>query len=78
MKFSTGKTINTKILPKHQQVTITLETQKEIDQLYSMINFIPIIEAVDLRDSDWISLKESLLETPTYRTWHNKLNKMLR
>jgi hypothetical protein len=80
MKFNIGppKADNTEILPKHQQVIITLETQKEIDQLYAMINFVPIIEAVDLRKGDWISLRENLSSTPIYNTWHEKLSKMLR
>lgn len=80
MKFSIGsqKKNHTKTLPKHQQVTIILETQKEIDQLYAMINFIPIIDAVDLRNSDWISMRESLSPSPIYHDWHRKLGDMTR
>lgn len=65
----------TDILPETQQVVITLTTQREIDQLYAMLNFVPIMEALDTAEGadDWRSLK-GFLQPRNYPFWHKRLS----
>lgn len=65
------------ILPPEQQVHITLEKQEEINQLYAMLNFIPIAEAINIKGSGWENLKKMLKEnglSENYFGWHNLLS----
>ena len=76
MEFKIKKELeSTNKLPEHLQVVITLDTQREIDQLYALINFVPIIEALDtLEGADvWRSLK-GFLQPRNYVFWHNRLS----
>lgn len=59
-------------LPEHQQVVITLDTQREIDQLCAILNFVPILEALDLdKGVDvWRALK-GFLQPHANTFWHN-------
>lgn len=62
-------------LSEDKQVVITLTTQREIDQLYAILNFIPIIEALDTAEGakNWRSLK-CFLQPQNYPFWHNRLS----
>lgn len=77
MNFSIGegKQTLTTLLPLEQRIHITLETQEEIDQLYAMLNYVPIIDALDIRNNDWYALREILSKTDKYLHWHNNLCK---
>lgn len=62
------------ILPPEQQIHITLETQEEIDQLFAMLDFVPIMEAINVEDSAWINLREKLARTENCFEWYSLLN----
>lgn len=42
-------------------VKIVLQTQKEIDQLYALLNYVPIMEAIE-DDDDWLLVREVLMK----------------
>jgi hypothetical protein len=76
MQFQNKKKLEaTDKLSEDKQVVITLNTQREIDQLYAMLNFVPIIEALDTAEGAdaWRSLK-GFLQQHNYSFWHNRLS----
>lgn len=74
MLIKTGFSMNNKPkLSLKKQVHITLETQEEINQLFAILNFIPISSAIDLENNDWLTVKEQLKATD-YFQWHANLN----
>ena len=62
-------------LPEDKQVVIVLDTQREIDQLYAILNFVPIIDALDTAEGadSWRSLK-GFLQPQNYPFWHSRLS----
>ena len=62
-------------LPECRQVVVTFNTQREIDQLYAMLNFVPILEALDTAEGAeaWRSLK-GFLQPHNYTFWHCRLS----
>jgi hypothetical protein len=75
MEFKNRKKLNpTGILPNEEQVVITLKTQQEIDQLFAVLNFRPIRNALtDIRGRQpWEPLKK-FLKTRDYSHWHARL-----
>ncbi len=59
-------------------ISIFLENQDEINELFSIVNFVPIVDALS---SDFIqSLYDKLSEfkTPAYTVFHDKLHKRLK
>lgn len=61
------------ILPPRKQLYITIETQEEIDQLFAMLNYVPVIEALNIESSDWVDLREKLPKSENYTHWHRRL-----
>ncbi len=59
-------------------VKIVLQTQEEIDQLYALLNYEPIMAAIE--DDNWLSVCEVLLKQRSndYLKWHEKLNHALK
>jgi hypothetical protein len=74
MKFTNKNVKNEKKLPPKKQVHIILETQEEIDQLFAILNCIPIAEAIEAEDNDWNELREILPHSNKYCHWHNRLS----
>jgi hypothetical protein len=74
MKFTNRNVKNEKKLPLKKQVHIILETQEEIDQLFAMLNCIPIAEAIETEDNDWNGLKEILPHSNNCIHWHKRLS----
>ena len=68
----------TDILPETQQVVLTLTTQREIDQLYALLDYNPIRRALKIGGSldTWYSAKVFLNATD-YLFWYNRLSNML-
>ena len=80
MNFMIGekKQESTALLPLNKQVHISLETQEEIDQLYALLNYRPITEALSIYNNDWFRLKKALIRSPNCTIWHNRLCKGIR
>ena len=59
-------------------IKIVLQTQKEIDQLYALLNYIPIMAALE-EDDGWLLVCEVLMKQRSndYLKWHEKLNRVL-
>ena len=72
MKIKMKKVVN----PLTEQPVITLETQEEVNLLFAIFNYVPIIEALDLRGGPWTNLGANLLQkkTASYRIFHDKLD----
>jgi len=66
-----------KVIKKVEPVEITLETQEEIDLLYAILNFTPLSDALNLRETDsvWVKLYTKLIDvrSPSYENYHKKL-----
>ena len=77
MKFEIKK-ISSKLVLLEQPV-ITLETQEEINVLYSIFNYIPIINVLDLDKEPWNSLYNKLdtLKNNDSMVFREKLNEHL-
>lgn len=76
MEFQIKKELEaTDKLSEDKQTVITLNTQREIDQLYAILNFVPIIEALDTAEGAdaWRSLKE-FLQPRNHSFWHIRLS----
>jgi cell division protein FtsX len=75
MNFAIGeeKQIPTTLLPLDKQVHITLETQEEINQLFAMLNYTPIVDALNMHNNDWHRLKQILDSNDGYLDWHARL-----
>ncbi len=60
-------------------LSITLETQEEIDQLFAILNFSPIASAINLEKNNWGDLRNELnsCKTSDYNIWHDKLENEL-
>lgn len=64
-----------KTCEKISPVEIILETQEEIDQLYAILNYTPIMNAIGNDSPDWFKVRNALANqrSENYTTWHNKL-----
>ena len=63
------KTIN-----QFTPVQITLETQEEVNQLFAVLNFNPVAEAIKSEGHVWQELREHLYAIQNgYSQWHKKL-----
>ena len=56
-------------------ITITLETQEEINQLFAMLNFGSIGRAIKDDSNGWGKLYKELhnCKTSDYQRWHDRL-----
>jgi len=62
-------------------VKITLETQEEIDLLFSILNFVPITQALEIRNQkpwDMLYNKLSDASSEKYMDYHWKLDRKLK
>lgn len=60
-------------------VKIVLQTQKEIDQLYALLNYVPIMAAIE-DDDGWLLVREVLMKQRSndYLKWQEKLSRVLK
>lgn len=78
MDFAIGEKKGIILLPTDEQIHIILKKQEEIDQLFAMLNYAPIVKALDMHNNDWYSLKKFLPRTSDYLKWHDTLCKQYR
>jgi hypothetical protein len=59
-------------------IKIVLQTQEEVDQLYTLLNYIPIMAALE-DDDGWLLVREVLMKQKSndYLKWHEKLSRVL-
>jgi len=65
--------------PSVNPVVITLETQEEIDQMYALLNFAPVLDIMRDMDQEWYKVYKFLHEVSTedYHKFFNMLNEGL-
>jgi len=60
-----------------QPIQITLEYQEEIDQLYALLNFVPVARVLEEGTGEWKKLQGCLRDRQTNSNhWHTRFCQM--